>query len=255
MAHHYDLSGELYALFLDSERQYTCAYHPSGSEDLETAQRLKERHVAAKLRLEPGMRVRRLRLRLGQPRHLSRPPLRRRRDRRDPVARAGRMGQCARGRTRPRRPGAPAAPRLPRDGGPVRPRGVDRHARACRAGALRPAVPADQGAPDARRRGAGPLDRAHGRPQLHQRLDPQVHLPRRLHPGPVGGAAGRSSAAGSGPPTSRSCACTTRTRCASGASGSSPTGTGRQPSTTSASAGCGNTISRRRRCSSGSRTG
>ncbi len=57
MAHHYDLSGDMYALFLDSERQYTCAYHPGGSEDLETAQRLKERHVAAKLRLEPGMRI------------------------------------------------------------------------------------------------------------------------------------------------------------------------------------------------------
>ena len=57
VAHHYDLSGDMYALFLDSERQYTCAYHPGGSEDLETAQRLKERHVAAKLRLEPGMRI------------------------------------------------------------------------------------------------------------------------------------------------------------------------------------------------------
>jgi cyclopropane-fatty-acyl-phospholipid synthase len=57
VAHHYDLSGEMYGLFLDSERQYTCAYHPSGTEDLETAQRLKERHIAAKLSLEPGMRV------------------------------------------------------------------------------------------------------------------------------------------------------------------------------------------------------
>ena len=57
VAHHYDLSDEMYGLFLDSERQYTCAYHPTGSEDIETAQRLKERHVAAKLRLEPGMRV------------------------------------------------------------------------------------------------------------------------------------------------------------------------------------------------------
>ena len=57
VAHHYDLSGEMYGLFLDSERQYTCAYHPTGTEDLETAQRLKERHIAAKLSLEPGMRV------------------------------------------------------------------------------------------------------------------------------------------------------------------------------------------------------
>jgi cyclopropane-fatty-acyl-phospholipid synthase len=57
VAHHYDLSGEMYELFLDSERQYTCAYHPTGTEDLETAQRLKERHIAAKLRLRPGLRV------------------------------------------------------------------------------------------------------------------------------------------------------------------------------------------------------
>ena len=57
VAHHYDLSGEMYGLFLDSERQYTCAYHPTGNEDLETAQRLKERHIAAKLQLAPGMRV------------------------------------------------------------------------------------------------------------------------------------------------------------------------------------------------------
>ena len=57
MARHYDLRGELYALFLDSERQYTCAYHPLGTEDLEAAQRIKERHIAAKLRLQPGMRV------------------------------------------------------------------------------------------------------------------------------------------------------------------------------------------------------
>ena len=57
VAHHYDLSDEMYGLFLDSERQYTCAYHPTGTEDIEAAQRLKEGHIAAKLRLEPGMRV------------------------------------------------------------------------------------------------------------------------------------------------------------------------------------------------------
>ncbi|HEX6010699.1 MAG TPA: cyclopropane-fatty-acyl-phospholipid synthase family protein [Geminicoccaceae bacterium] len=57
VAHHYDLSGELYALFLDSERQYTCAYHPTGGEGLEAAQRAKEHHIAAKLLLEPGQRV------------------------------------------------------------------------------------------------------------------------------------------------------------------------------------------------------
>jgi cyclopropane-fatty-acyl-phospholipid synthase len=57
VAHHYDLSDELYRLFLDEERQYSCAYLPSGREDIERAQRLKELHIASKLLLEPGMRV------------------------------------------------------------------------------------------------------------------------------------------------------------------------------------------------------
>ena len=56
-AHHYDLSSKLYELFLDSEREYTCAYFETGQEDLETAQRAKERHLAAKLLLEPGQKV------------------------------------------------------------------------------------------------------------------------------------------------------------------------------------------------------
>jgi cyclopropane-fatty-acyl-phospholipid synthase len=57
IAHHYDLSGELYGLFLDSEREYTCAYFPRPEADIEEAQRAKERHVAAKLLLEPGQKV------------------------------------------------------------------------------------------------------------------------------------------------------------------------------------------------------
>lgn len=57
VAHHYDLSAELYDCFLDSDRQYSCAYFPAGNEDLETAQLLKKRHIAAKLLLDPGMKV------------------------------------------------------------------------------------------------------------------------------------------------------------------------------------------------------
>lgn len=57
VAHHYDLSGDLYELFLDSERQYTCAYFDNELDDIETAQRTKERHIAAKLLLTPGQRV------------------------------------------------------------------------------------------------------------------------------------------------------------------------------------------------------
>lgn len=57
VAHHYDLSGSLYDLFLDSDRQYSCAYFPRPDASLEEAQHAKKRHIAAKLRLMPGQRV------------------------------------------------------------------------------------------------------------------------------------------------------------------------------------------------------
>ena len=61
VAHHYDLSGALYALFLDRDRQYSCAYFPDGDNEvgisLEQAQEDKKAHIAAKLRLEPGMKI------------------------------------------------------------------------------------------------------------------------------------------------------------------------------------------------------
>ncbi len=57
VAHHYDLSGKLYDLFLDKDRQYSCAYFLSGNDTIETAQENKKRHIAAKLLLEPGMKV------------------------------------------------------------------------------------------------------------------------------------------------------------------------------------------------------
>lgn len=58
VAHHYDLNGRLYALFLDRDRQYSCAYFPTGNETLEEAQAAKKRHIAAKLRLDrPDLEV------------------------------------------------------------------------------------------------------------------------------------------------------------------------------------------------------
>ena len=51
VAHHYDLSTELYELFLDEDRQYSCAYFPTSDTDLDTAQTLKKRHIAAKMHL------------------------------------------------------------------------------------------------------------------------------------------------------------------------------------------------------------
>jgi cyclopropane-fatty-acyl-phospholipid synthase len=57
VAHHYDLSTDLYRLFLDSDRQYSCGYFPDAATTLEEAQLLKKRHLAAKLLLEPGHKV------------------------------------------------------------------------------------------------------------------------------------------------------------------------------------------------------
>jgi cyclopropane-fatty-acyl-phospholipid synthase len=58
VAHHYDLSGQLYDLFLDRDRQYSCAYFTSPHGDLERAQEDKKRHLAAKLLLDKsGLRV------------------------------------------------------------------------------------------------------------------------------------------------------------------------------------------------------
>lgn len=57
VAHHYDLSGELYDLFLDSDKQYSCAYWPRPGMTLEEAQEAKKQHIARKLLIEPGMTV------------------------------------------------------------------------------------------------------------------------------------------------------------------------------------------------------
>lgn len=57
VAHHYDISNDFYRLFLDEDLQYSCAYFEREGQSLEDAQRAKLRHIAAKLRIEPGMRV------------------------------------------------------------------------------------------------------------------------------------------------------------------------------------------------------
>ena len=57
VAHHYDLSDELYEAFLDDDRQYSCAYYTDPSNSLEQAQADKKAHIAAKLYLKPGQKV------------------------------------------------------------------------------------------------------------------------------------------------------------------------------------------------------
>ena len=57
VAHHYDLSDQLYELFLDRDRQYSCAYFTDPANSLEQAQDDKKAHIAAKLHLKPNQRV------------------------------------------------------------------------------------------------------------------------------------------------------------------------------------------------------
>lgn len=57
VAHHYDLSGTLYDLFLDRDRQYSCAYFANPDDNLETAQTNKKELIAAKLLLRDGQKV------------------------------------------------------------------------------------------------------------------------------------------------------------------------------------------------------
>jgi len=57
VAHHYDLSGQLYDLFLDDDKQYSCAYFANADDSLELAQQRKLKHIASKLLIEPGMRI------------------------------------------------------------------------------------------------------------------------------------------------------------------------------------------------------
>jgi len=57
VAHHYDLSSELYDLFLDKNRQYSCAYFSDPEMSLDQAQEAKMTHIAAKLLVQPGQRI------------------------------------------------------------------------------------------------------------------------------------------------------------------------------------------------------
>ena len=57
VAHHYDLSYDLYRRFLDEDMQYSCAYFERPDMTLEEAQLAKKRHIAAKLDAKPGQSV------------------------------------------------------------------------------------------------------------------------------------------------------------------------------------------------------
>jgi len=57
VAHHYDLSDDLYDLFLDPKRQYSCAYFKNENDTLEKAQNNKIQHIIKKLNIQPNQKV------------------------------------------------------------------------------------------------------------------------------------------------------------------------------------------------------
>jgi cyclopropane-fatty-acyl-phospholipid synthase len=57
IAHHYDVSNDFYALFLDRNLVYSCAYYRDDSDSLETAQVQKLDHILRKLAVKPGERL------------------------------------------------------------------------------------------------------------------------------------------------------------------------------------------------------
>ena len=57
VSHHYDISDELYDLFLDPKRQYSCAYFKDEKDSLETAQNNKIQHIIKKLNIKSNQKV------------------------------------------------------------------------------------------------------------------------------------------------------------------------------------------------------
>ena len=57
VAHHYDLSDDLYDLFLDKKKQYSCAYFKNEKDSLETAQNNKIDHIIKKLNIKPNQKI------------------------------------------------------------------------------------------------------------------------------------------------------------------------------------------------------
>ncbi len=57
VAHHYDISDELYFLFLDPLKQYSCAYFKNNTDSLEEAQKNKINHIIKKLNIKENSRI------------------------------------------------------------------------------------------------------------------------------------------------------------------------------------------------------
>ena len=132
IASHYDLDARLYDLFLDSDRQYSCAYFEYPGQSLDDAQTAKKRHIAAKLLPKDGATALDIGCGFGGMASLSR------RGRRSKGHRRHAVGGAIRGRGEPRprrragRPGRVPAAGLSRRAGDLRPHRFGWHVRACR---------------------------------------------------------------------------------------------------------------------------
>ena len=149
VAHHYDLSGDLYRLFLDDDLQYSCAYFRDPDDTIDAAQLSKKQHIAAKLALQPGQRGARHRLRLGWPGAHAGQDGRRRGAGHHAVGRAARRGAAAGQGRRARQSRPLRADRLPQSRRPLRPHRLDRDVRACRDAAVRHLFRSHQAVADA----------------------------------------------------------------------------------------------------------
>ena len=246
VAHHYDLDGRLYSLFLDADRQYSCAYFETPDQSLDDAQLAKKRHLAAKLLLDARASACSTSAAAGAGlRSISPRSRERERHRHHAVAGAARASPP---RAQPSKALSDKVEFRLQDYRDV-PEQFDRivsvgmfeHVgvgyydtffRKCALAARR------------RRRDAAALDRPLGRPGHHQSVDREIHLPRRLHPGAVGGAAGGRTRRAAGHrhrnPAPALC------RDAQGLARALPRASRARSSdsTTRASCGCGSSISR-----------
>ncbi len=185
-------TARLYSLFLDADRQYSCAYFETPDQSLDDAQLAKKRHIA---RQAPGRsratRVLDIGSGWGGLGALSRRD-RRRRDVTGVTLSRGavRRSPRARGRRdlgRSRRSGLQDYRDITEQFDRIVSVGMFEHVGV---GYYDTFFEKCAQLAQGRRRDVAAFDRPLGRPRHHQPVDRQIHLPRRLHPGPVGGAAG-----------------------------------------------------------------
>ena len=189
VAHHYDLDARLYSLFLDSDRQYSCAYFESPDQSLDDAQLAKKRHIAAKLLIEAGSARARYRLRLGRARALSRRTLRRSRS---PASRCRKNSSSWR-RAAPPNVTCPSWSSSACRTIATSPSASTASSRSACSSMSASAItgPSSTNARSSCRTTASwcCIRSAARKVRTHQSLDRQIHLPRRLHSRPVRSAA------------------------------------------------------------------